>query len=69
LPASDAPMKPAIIEQTLAKHSTRYQASTDVQQLATFGDSKSNEKLNAAELASWTMIANLLLNLDEALTK
>jgi hypothetical protein len=60
----------AIIEQTLAKHSARYQSSADAaKQLTTFGDSKPDAKLNAAEVASWTMIANLLLNLDEALTK
>jgi len=59
----------AIIEQTLAKHSARYQSSADAaKQLTTFGDSKPDAKLNAAEVASWTMIANLLLNLDEALT-
>lgn len=33
------------------------------------GESKRDEKLNPAELAAWTMTANLLLNLDETITK
>jgi hypothetical protein len=37
--------------------------------LITVGDSKRNESLDPAELASWTMIASLIMNLDEAVTK
>lgn len=60
----------AILERTLAQHAARYQASTDAaKQLTTFGDSKPNATLNTSELAAWAMIANLLLNLDEALTR
>jgi len=33
------------------------------------GESKRNESLDASELAAWTMIGNLLLNLDETVTK
>jgi hypothetical protein len=37
--------------------------------LVTYGDSKRDEKLDVSELAAWTMMANLVLNLDEAVTK
>ncbi|HTU20073.1 MAG TPA: PSD1 and planctomycete cytochrome C domain-containing protein [Gemmataceae bacterium] len=38
-------------------------------QLISVGELKPDEKLNASELAAWTMIANLLLNLDEVINK
>ncbi|MCH8828829.1 MAG: PSD1 domain-containing protein [Planctomycetes bacterium] len=37
--------------------------------LLSVGESKRDEKLNPAELAAWTMTANLILNLDETVTK
>ena len=33
------------------------------------GEFKRDQKLDAAELASWTMVANLVLNLDEVINK
>jgi hypothetical protein len=33
------------------------------------GESPRNEQLDAAELAAWTMLANVILNLDETVTK
>lgn len=60
----------AIVEQTLARHLARYNGNTEAaKQLIAFGDSKADPALKPAELAAWTMIANLLLNLDEAVTK
>ncbi|MDB6139129.1 MAG: Planctomycete cytochrome, partial [Verrucomicrobiaceae bacterium] len=38
-------------------------------QLIAFGDSKADPTLKPAELAAWTMIGNLLFNLDEVVTK
>jgi hypothetical protein len=38
-------------------------------ELTTVGESKPNERLNPSELAAWTMVANLILNLDEVLNK
>jgi hypothetical protein len=38
-------------------------------QLLTIGDKSWNGKLDACELATWTMIASMILNLDETLTK
>jgi hypothetical protein len=37
--------------------------------LITVGESKPDAKLNPSELAAWTMVANLVLNLDEVLNK
>jgi hypothetical protein len=60
----------AIIESTLAEHSARYVKNVEAaKQLITFGDSKPDAKLNPSELAAWTMIGNLLLNLDEAVNQ
>jgi hypothetical protein len=59
-----------IVQGTLQKHFTKYQANAEAaKQAITFGESKVDESTNPAELAAWTMIANLLLNLDEAVTK
>jgi hypothetical protein len=37
--------------------------------LISIGEMKPDAKLNASELAAWTMVANLVLNLDEVLNK
>ena len=37
--------------------------------LISIGETKPDPKHNAAELAAWTMVANLILNLDEVVTK
>jgi hypothetical protein len=39
------------------------------QKLITVGESPCDSKLNASELAAWTMVANLILNLDEVINK
>lgn len=41
----------------------------DATKLITVGESKPDASLNAADLATWTMIVNELLNLDEVLNK
>jgi hypothetical protein len=33
------------------------------------GELKSNAKLDPAELAAWTTVASVILNLDETITK
>ena len=38
-------------------------------ELLQVGESRSDEAFDIAELAAWTMVANTLLNLDEAITK
>ena len=38
-------------------------------ELIAVGESKPDATLNPQELAAWTMVANLILNLDEVLSK
>jgi hypothetical protein len=59
-----------IIKGTLATLREHYKAkSDDAKKLIAFGESKADPKLDAAELAAWTMLANQLMNLDEVLNK
>jgi hypothetical protein len=59
-----------IIRSTLDKHLTAYRAKPAEAKLAiSYGESKADEKLDPSELAAWTLLANLLLNLDEMVTK
>ena len=37
--------------------------------LLAYGDTARNTNLDAGEYAAWTMIANMLINLDETITK
>jgi len=39
------------------------------EKLLKVGESPRDEKLDAIELAAWTMVANAILNLDEVLTR
>ena len=50
----------------LAKYRADAEAAT---KLINIGDSKPDEKLDPSQLAAWTMIGNLILNLDETMTK
>lgn len=59
-----------ILRDALTKYQTKYQKETEAaKKLIAVGESPKNEKLNPAELASYTMVASLLLNLDETLNK
>ena len=47
-----------------------YQRDTEAaEKLLSVGEAPHNKELNAAELATWTVIANTILNLNETLTK
>jgi hypothetical protein len=51
-------------------HHARYSDDPDAaRQAISYGESKANPKLDPAELAAYTLTANLLFNLDETLTK
>jgi mono/diheme cytochrome c family protein len=51
-------------------HLATYTRDVDkAKQLISVGEQKPEAKLNPSELAAWTMIANLLLNLDEVINK
>ena len=54
----------------LKKFLTKYQGDPEAaKKLIAVGESPVNEKLNASEFAAYTMVASLLLNLDETLNK
>ena len=50
----------------LAKYTRNPKAA---QELIAVGETKPDPTLNASELAAWTMVANLVLNLDEVINK
>ncbi|MCB1078683.1 MAG: DUF1553 domain-containing protein, partial [Verrucomicrobiae bacterium] len=59
-----------IIRQDFEKHLAAYTAKPEeAKKVISYGESKPDEKLASAELAAWTMVANLVLNLDEVVTK
>jgi hypothetical protein len=59
-----------IVRQDFEKHLASYTAKPEEAKKAiSYGESKPDEKLNPAELAAWTMVANLVMNLDEVVTK
>ena len=48
----------------------RFEEDTDAaQKLVAVGESKPPETLEVSELAAWSMVANMIMNLDEAITK
>ena len=59
-----------IMRRALGKHHAHFKSHPEEAQKAiTYGESKPDPKLDPAELAAWTMVANLVLNLDEVVTK
>src|SRR5262249_12350608 len=59
--AEEAAVLLKVYESELAE----FQADADAAaKLLSYGDAKRNESLNVSELAAWTMVANLVLNLD-----
>ena len=59
-----------LIRQTFEKHLAAYAAKPEeAKKVIANGESKVDSDLNPVELAAWTMIANLVLNLDEAVAK
>jgi hypothetical protein len=54
----------------LATHLARYQADADAaMKLISHGESKPKPELPPAELAAYTLVANMILNLDETVTR
>jgi hypothetical protein len=59
-----------IVAETLAGHRGRYAAdAAEAAKAVSHGASKPPAGVPAAELAPWTLVANMLLNLDETLTR
>ena len=64
------PAEAAVVADTLAGHRKRYAADGEAaRKLVAHGESKPPESLPAGELAAWTLVANMMLNLDETLTR
>jgi hypothetical protein len=67
------PFTPAelkVLEPVAGELAAHYQTNPDAaKMLIAFGESKADAALDPAALAAWTMVANELLNLDEALNK
>jgi hypothetical protein len=59
-----------LVANTLTKHQNRYASDeAAAKELITYGESKPDEMIPAADLAAYTLIANLILNLDETVNK
>ena len=59
-----------VIEAALKENLARFSDKPDeASKLVEFGESKPDEELSKQELAADTLVANLLLNLDECVTK
>jgi len=64
------PGETAVLEQSLKKFSDYYAAhSDDAVRVLSQGDSPRDPRYQPAELASWSAVASLLMNMDEAITK
>ena len=60
----------AELVRALTEFQLRYAAAPEAaQQLISVGESHSPQTLQASELAAHTLLANLVLNLDEAITR
>lgn len=56
--------------QSLARNKERYDMDAEAaKQLVHYGESLPDESIDPDELAAWTLVANLLLNLDEVVNK
>jgi mono/diheme cytochrome c family protein len=65
-----APEELAVLVETYGQHLKTYDADPEAaKQLAAVGIAKLKEELSVNELAAWTMIGNLVMNLDEVISK
>lgn len=65
-----APAERKIVEEALADFLRHYRAAPDeARKLIAVGTQPPSSALDPAELAAWTMVANQVMNLDEALCK
>jgi hypothetical protein len=67
-PPTEAELK--ILVSGFAQHRDRYRNDKEAAlKLVSVGESRRDEKLDVGELAAYTAVASLILNLDEAITK
>ncbi len=64
------PNEMAVLQKVLNEQLAAYRQNADgAAKLLNVGEAPHNEKLDPAELAAWTMVSSVILNLDEAITK
>ena len=67
-PARDVELK--ILESNLEKFHDEFQANQEAAKLLIqIGETPADQKYDAIDLAAWTMVANLVMNMDEFLTR
>lgn len=60
----------AVVMELFTRQLARYQAKPeDAQKAITFGESKPAPGLSEPDLAAWALVANLILNMDEAIVR
>ena len=60
----------SVLKDTYEKQFTKYAANLDAaKQAIAFGESKPKADANPSELAAYTLVANVMLNMDETVTK
>ena len=65
-----SPQKSSLLLGSFQHYLDRYQTNPDsARKLVTVGESPLDGKLNVSELAAYTTVASLILNLDETVTK
>ncbi|VAX40312.1 hypothetical protein MNBD_PLANCTO02-1260, partial [hydrothermal vent metagenome] len=64
------PKEIELLTTSLKDHLAEYKANPSAaKSLITIGETPPDKAINTTELAAWTMVANLILNLDEVITK
>ena len=59
-----------VVQNVLDGHRDRFTKDAEAaKKLIAYGESKADPKLKPVDLATWTLVANLLLNLDEVVNK
>jgi hypothetical protein len=70
LSRSVKPKEAPILSKVLSAQLIRFRKlPKEAESLLQIGESVRDAKWNASELAAWTLVASLILNLDEAITK
>jgi hypothetical protein len=59
-----------VVQASLDELIANYRTNADAaKELLSMGETRSSDQVDPAELAAWTMVVNMLMNLDEVLTK
>jgi hypothetical protein len=64
------PEETAVLKRILTEQSAHFASNPEaIKKLLAVGESPSDEKLDQAQLAAWTTVTSVILNLDETVTK